>query len=168
MGKIKAMMPIAVLVILFQYPATAQVFTSLVNFAGSNGATPMYMTLIEANDGNLYGTTIAGGASSEGVLFQMTLNGQLKLVYSFCNRAHCSDGEQPYGGVIQGTDGNLYGTTAYGGFRFHPFGTVFETTLSGTLRFCTCSARVVLSGDIVPTDPCRLMHQLKDRMVNFT
>ena len=133
MGKIKAMMPIAVLVILFQYPATAQVFTSLVNFAGSNGATPMYMTLIEANDGNLYGTTIAGGASSEGVLFQMTLNGQLKLVYSFCNRAHCSDGRQPYGGVIQGTDGNLYGTTAYGGFRFHPFGTVFKTTLSGHL-----------------------------------
>jgi uncharacterized repeat protein (TIGR03803 family) len=133
MGKIKAMMPIAVLVILFQYPATAQVFTSLVNFAGSNGATPMYMTMIEANDGNLYGTTIAGGASSEGVLFQMTLNGQLKLVYSFCNRAHCSDGEQPYGGVIQGTDGNLYGTTAFGGYRFHPYGTVFNTTLSGHL-----------------------------------
>jgi uncharacterized repeat protein (TIGR03803 family) len=133
MGKITAMMPIAVLVILFQYPATAQVFTSLVNFAGSNGATPMYMTMIEANDGNLYGTTIAGGANSEGVLFQLTLSGQLKLVYSFCNRAHCSDGRQPYGGVIQGTDGNLYGTTAFGGYRFHPYGTVFKTTLSGHL-----------------------------------
>jgi uncharacterized repeat protein (TIGR03803 family) len=89
--------------------------------------------MIEANDGNLYGTTIAGGANDYGVLFQLTLSGQLKIVYSFCSRAHCSDGEQPYGGVIQGTDGNLYGTTAYGGFRFHPFGTVFKATLSGQL-----------------------------------
>ena len=120
MGKIKAMMPIAVLVILFQYPATAQVFTSLVNFAGSNGATPMYMTMIEANDGNLYGTTIAGGANSEGVLFQLTLSGQLKIVHSFCNGAGCPDGSQPYGGVIQATDGNLYGTTAFGGHSSNP------------------------------------------------
>ena len=133
MGKIKAMTLIVALVMLLHYPATAQVFTTLVNLNGANGATPMYMTMIEANDGNLYGTTIAGGANSEGVLFQMTLNGQLKIVYSFCSRAHCSDGEQPYGGVIQGTDGNLYGTTAYGGFRFHPFGTVFKATLSGQL-----------------------------------
>jgi uncharacterized repeat protein (TIGR03803 family) len=133
MGKIKAMTPIVALVMLLHYPATAQVFTSLVNLNGANGATPMYMTLIEANDGNLYGTTIAGGANDYGVIFQMTLSGQLKIVYSFCDRAHCTDGRQPYGGVIQGTDGNLYGTTAFGGYRFHPYGTVFKTTLSGHL-----------------------------------
>jgi uncharacterized repeat protein (TIGR03803 family) len=133
MGKIKAMTPIVALVMLLHHPTTAQVFTTLVNLNGANGATPMYMTMIEANDGNLYGTTIAGGANDYGVLFQLTLSGQLKIVYSFCSRAHCSDGEQPYGGVIQGTDGNLYGTTAYGGFRFHPFGTVFKATLSGQL-----------------------------------
>src|ERR1700686_4126295 len=104
MGKIKAITPIVVLAILFHYSATAQVFTTLVTLNGTNGATPMYMTMIEANDGNLYGTAVAGGANGEGVLFQMTLSGQLKIVHSFCNRAHCSDGMQPYGGVIQGTD----------------------------------------------------------------
>src|ERR1700677_262908 len=133
MGKITAMMPIAVIVILFQYPATAQVFTSLVNFAGSNGATPMYMTMIEANDGNLYGTTRARGVLRARVLFQLTLSGQLKIVHSFCNGAGCPDGSQPYGGVIQATDGNLYGTTAFGGHSSNPAGTIFRMTLAGKL-----------------------------------
>ena len=140
MSKIKAMTPIVALIMLLRYPATGQVFTTLATFTGSNGATPMYMTMIEANDGNLYGTTVTGGANGDGVLFQMTLSGQLKIVHSFCNRAHCTDGMQPYGGVIQGTDGNLYGTTAYGGLRFHPYGTVFKITLGGQFtvlhKFC--------------------------------
>jgi uncharacterized repeat protein (TIGR03803 family) len=154
MGKITAMMPIAVLVILFQYPATAQVFTSLVNFAGSNGATPMYMTMIEANDGNLYGTTIAGGANDYGVIFQMTLSGQLKIVHSFCNGAGCPDGSQPYGGVIQATDGNLYGTTAFGGHSSNPAGTIFRMTLAGKLtvlhKFCLNMTRGLCNDGSLP------------------
>lgn len=134
MGKMKAMTLVAALVMLLHYPATAQVFTKLVNLVGNNGATPMYMTMIEANDGNLYGTTIAGGANGEGVLFQMTLSGQMQIVHSFCNHSGCPDGSQPYGGVIQGTDGDLYGTTAYGGYHRHPVGTVFKATLGGQFK----------------------------------
>jgi uncharacterized repeat protein (TIGR03803 family) len=133
MGKIKALPPIVALMILLHYPATAQVFTTLVNLNGDNGATPMYMTMIEADDGNLYGTTVAGGANGFGVLFQMTLNGQIQILHSFCDSG-CPNGSQPYGGVVQGKDGHLYGTTALGGHRSHPDGTIFKTTLGGQFK----------------------------------
>src|SRR5271154_916993 len=133
MGKAKAMMPIVVLVILFEYLAHAQVFSTLVNFNGPNGATPLYMSMIEADDENLYGTTVAGGANGFGILFQMTLNGQIQILHSFCDSS-CPNGSQPYGGVVQGRDGRLYGTTAFGGYHSHPDGTIFKTTLGGQFK----------------------------------
>ena len=102
---------------------TAQTFTTLVSFDGPNGANSM-AGLIKATDGNFYGTTSEGGANSDGSVFRITPAGVLTTLYSFCSKSACSDGANPVGGLIQASDGNLYGTTE--------LGTVFKITLSGT------------------------------------
>jgi uncharacterized repeat protein (TIGR03803 family) len=85
--------------------------------------------VIQASDGNLYGTTEFGGPNDGGTVFSLTPSGALTTLYSFCSQAHCADGANPYAGVIQSGDGNLYGTTSYGGAD--GLGIVFQLTLSG-------------------------------------
>jgi uncharacterized repeat protein (TIGR03803 family) len=87
--------------------------------------------LIQALDGNLYGTTSKGGAHGGGIVFQITVAGTLTTLYSFCAQTNCSDGTVPWAGVIQGNDGNFYGTTQAGGAN--GYGTVFRITPTGTL-----------------------------------
>jgi uncharacterized repeat protein (TIGR03803 family) len=102
--------------------------TTLHRFDGGDGANPS-APLIQASDGNLYGTTYEGGAAEGGTAFKITLDGTFTLLHTFCT-GDCSDGGSPVAGLIQGTDGNLYGTTSSGG-EF--FGTVFEMTTDGTV-----------------------------------
>jgi uncharacterized repeat protein (TIGR03803 family) len=94
--------------------------------SGSNGEIP-YAGLIQGSDGNFYGTTYFGGANGLGTVFKVTPSGSETVLYSF---AGGSDGEHPYAGVIQGRDGNFYGTTYQGGTS--GYGTVFKLTPSGT------------------------------------
>ncbi len=101
------------------------VFTTLHQFAGSSGpdgCTPLAPLVVE-NDGNFYGTTNAGGMSfyEAGTIFKITPSGKLTLLHSFGN----SDGYLP-NGLILGTDGNFYGTTAAGGTN--GYGVVFKIT----------------------------------------
>ena len=110
----------------------AQTFKTLVNFDGTNGATPVYTSLIQGTDGDFYGTTIGGGANGSGTVFQITSGGTLTTLYSFCSQAKCTDGASPYGGLTPATDGNFYGTTFSGGAN-GDFGTVFKITRGGTL-----------------------------------
>ena len=106
----------------------------------TNGSVP-YASLIQATDGNFYGTTAAGGArtcaSGCGTVFKMTPSGKLKTLYSFCAQNNCSDGQAPYAALVQGTDGNFYGTTTGGGAKnvcgAGGCGTVFKITPSGKL-----------------------------------
>jgi uncharacterized repeat protein (TIGR03803 family) len=107
--------------------AAGQTFTTLVNFAGPNGKQPDYGTLVQGIDGNFYGTTALGGASSYGTVFLMTPDGGLKLLHSF-NQA---DGGRPNAGLIQTVSGLLYGTTRIGGANGR--GTIFQVTPGGTL-----------------------------------
>lgn len=113
--------------------------TVLHSFAGSDGAIP-FGELVQGSDGSLYGTTSAGGAHTDGTVFKITTAGVLTTLYSFCSRKLCADGYDPTSGLVEGNDGNLYGTTIYGG-AYEPKGTVFRITRAGVLTrlysFCT-------------------------------
>jgi uncharacterized repeat protein (TIGR03803 family) len=90
--------------------------------------------LIQASDGDLYGTTALGGPSSipgSGGVFKISLTGALTTIYDFCTQPNCPDGASPRDVLIQGTDGNFYGTTVGGGTANG--GTLFKLTSSGTL-----------------------------------
>jgi uncharacterized repeat protein (TIGR03803 family) len=108
-------------------------FTVLHLFNFADGFIPS--GLVQASNGNFYGTTARGGVVNEacptgpgcGTVFEMTPAGNLTTLYTF----HGDDGWNPYGGVVQGTDGNFYGTTACGGASNS--GTVFEITPGGQL-----------------------------------
>jgi uncharacterized repeat protein (TIGR03803 family) len=117
----------------------AQTFTSLHSFDGTDGSNP-YAGLVQATDGNQYGTTEYGGANGEGTVFKITPSGALTTLYSFCSQSNCTDGSIPQTVLVQGTDGNFYGATTYGGsdssctlFGFTGCGTIFKITPSGTL-----------------------------------
>src|ERR1700730_1133405 len=99
-------------------------FTELLNKAPGYTLGPLYL----ASDGNLYGTTFNGGSSGNGTVFRMTTAGAIKTIYNFT--AIGSDGSGPVGPLTQGKDGNLYGTTEYGG-GVNDWGTTFKLTLSG-------------------------------------
>ena len=91
--------------------------------------------LVEAANGDFFGTTMLGGAncapSGCGTVFKITPSGTLTTLYSFCSQSGCADGERPQAALIQGTDGNLYGTTYGGGASGG--GTVFKITPTGML-----------------------------------
>jgi uncharacterized repeat protein (TIGR03803 family) len=94
--------------------------------------------LLLATDGNFYGTTLKGGAHEGGRIFRVTPSGKLTNFYSFCAQADCADGGFPSGALMQGTDGNLYGTTTVGGPGCTEYdyecGTVFKITLQGEIN----------------------------------
>ena len=104
--------------------------TPLYSFGFSDGAFP-YAGLIQATNGNFYGTTSAGGTNGQGTVFGITQSGQLTTLYNFCSQSNCADGSLPYAGLIQASDGNLYGTTQDGGAS--GYGTTFGITLDGQL-----------------------------------
>jgi uncharacterized repeat protein (TIGR03803 family) len=101
--------------------------TTLHTFTGSDGFAP-FAGLIQATDGNLYGTTYEGGAGFAGTVFKITPGGTLTTLYGF---DYTGGGAAPYCVLVQGTDGNFYGTTAGGGPN--NYGTVFKITPGGTL-----------------------------------
>jgi len=108
--------------------AQAQTVTILHSFNNTDGSDP-YAGLVQATNGNLYGTTIEGGANFQGTVFKITPSGTLTTVHSFAG--YPSDGTTPYAALIEATNGNLYGTTIEGGSE--GAGTVFKMTLNGTL-----------------------------------
>jgi uncharacterized repeat protein (TIGR03803 family) len=104
-------------------------FTTLYSFSGgSDGAVPI-SGLIQGVDGNFYGTTYLGGADGLGTIFKITSSGALTTLYSFTGG---SDGANPWGGLVQANDGNLYGTSQAGGT--YGFGTVFQIAPTGPLN----------------------------------
>ena len=121
----------------------AQTLATLHSFDYTDGDKPQ-AGLVQGADGNLYGTTTLGGAhtngvalSGQGTVFKITPSGTLTTLYSFCSQNGCTDGANPSAALVQGTDGNLYGTTQGGGANVNDCGfgcgTVFKITASGTL-----------------------------------
>jgi uncharacterized repeat protein (TIGR03803 family) len=127
--------------VVFKVTPTGQ-FTVLHNFCSKAGCADgqnSYAGLIQATDGNLYGTTLAGGTQGHGTVFKITKGGALSTLYSFCSQSGCADGEFPQTGLVQASNGNLYGATILGGA--YGSGTIFELTLSGALTtlYSACS-----------------------------
>jgi len=118
----------------------AQTFTTLHSFGSTDGANS-HGALVQATDGNFYGTTYAGGANDFGTVFKVNTTGAVTTLYSFCAKTGCTDGSGPAAPLIQAINGNLYGTTYIGGAN--GYGTVFQITTSGTLTtlysFCAQS-----------------------------
>jgi uncharacterized repeat protein (TIGR03803 family) len=103
-----------------------------------------YAGLVQGADGNFYGTTSEGGTNGDGTIYKVTPRGRLTTLYNFCSQPSCSDGGSPYGGLIQATDGNFYGATAFGGnsnCSGSGCGTIFKITSTGTFAtfytFCS-------------------------------
>jgi uncharacterized repeat protein (TIGR03803 family) len=100
--------------------------------------------LVQATNGDFYGTNFEGGANGGGTVFRITPDGMLTTLYSFCAKSGCADGSNPSARLVETTNGDLYGTTAYGGATCAGAGgcgTVFKITPSGTLTtlysFCS-------------------------------
>jgi uncharacterized repeat protein (TIGR03803 family) len=128
--------------------------TTLYNFCRTfaharcpSGSEPTGNLIIDGN-GNLYGTTYLGGLSKDalcgwmgcGTVFEVTPDGQERVLYSFCKRAGCDDGanndnflmstfSRTAGGLVMDSSGDLYGTTVLGGA--HYYGTVFKLNPHG-------------------------------------
>jgi uncharacterized repeat protein (TIGR03803 family) len=103
------------------------------------------LILMQASDGNLYGTTSYGGTNAQGTVFKITTSGTFTNLYTFCSLTNCADGTGPTS-LIEGPDGDFYGTTFGGGTGLADCGglacgTIFKLTRSGTLTtlydFCT-------------------------------
>ena len=95
--------------------------------------------LIQASDGNFYGTTFWGGSQDSGTVFKITSSGSLTTLHSFCSLAKCADGANPHAALMIGSDGNFYGTTSGAGTG--NAGGVFKLTPTGafTALYSFCS-----------------------------
>ena len=102
--------------------------TVLHNFKGgtTDGAVPS-AGLIRDSAGDLYGTTLYGGASNKGVVFKLALTGKETVLHSF--KGAPTDGENPASRLIRDSSGNFYGTTQAGGASNN--GVVFKLALTG-------------------------------------
>jgi uncharacterized repeat protein (TIGR03803 family) len=93
---------------------TGGTLTALYSFAGApaDGALPL-AALTLGKDGNFYGTTSNGGTNMQGIVFKITPTGTETLIYTFGTNA--DDGKGSYEPLIEGLDGNFYGTGIQGG-----------------------------------------------------
>ena len=108
----------------------AGALTTLVSFDNTTDGLYPVAALVQGSDGNFYGMTEGdgnGGTFSNGTVFKMTPAGALTNLVTFTG----SNGSNPLGALVQGSDGNFYGTTANGGSAI--YGTVFKMTPAGVL-----------------------------------
>jgi uncharacterized repeat protein (TIGR03803 family) len=113
--------------------STNGALTGLYSFTGGNDGANPQGGLVQGSDAYFYGTTYGGGTYGNGTVFQISTNGVLTSLYSFTGT---NDGAYPTAGLVQGSDGDFYGTTS--GFDIstgsgYGNGTVFKISSSGAL-----------------------------------
>ncbi len=111
----------------FDPAAATNAYNDLHDFAGTDGSYPDGNDLIQAQDSKLYGMTYDGGANNEGVVFSFDPAGN---TYTDLHDFDDSDGEFPYGSLLQMPDGTLYGTTYDGGTAYD--GVLFSYNISAS------------------------------------
>jgi len=131
--------------------ADAQTFTSLVDFDGTNGDAPLYMSLIQGADGDYYGTTAYGG-NGGGTVFRIGQDGTMTVLYNFCQES-CIDGNYPSAGLVLAMNGKFYGTTYAGGNDNG--GVVFRITSAGAFMdlYSFCFNEKCINSPASPQDP---------------
>jgi len=131
-------------------PSVATIHTE----TGTNGDTGTYSSVIEGTDGNFYGTSSNGGVNSYGSIFKVTSAGVFTTLYSFCSQSLCADGQYPQP-LVQGTDGNFYGTASNGGNQSSngSSGTIFRISPAGafSLLYSFCAAGGACVGGSEPS-----------------
>jgi uncharacterized repeat protein (TIGR03803 family) len=120
---------LAVLAVAMAMASPAQTFTVIKSFSLTTGGAPVAPP-VEGFDGNLYGTTSAYGANSQGMVYKLNVAGKLTTLYSSCTTGGslCPDGAGPSAGLAV-VGGTLYGTTTYAGA--YGWGEVFKITPKG-------------------------------------
>jgi len=114
--------------VIFQYDPFTNIYTDKIDLTIANGYYP-YGSLMQANDGKLYGMTYQGGANGVGVIFQYD---PLANIYTKKIDLSSANGSQPYGSLMQASDGKLYGMTYLGGannagviFQYDPLANIY-------------------------------------------
>ena len=97
--------------VIFSFDPSSSTYTKLKDFDNTNGANP-YGSLMQASDGKLYGMTYQGGSSGDGVIFSFDPSSS---TYTKLKDFDGTNGANPYGSLMQASDGKLYGMTTSGG-----------------------------------------------------
>ncbi|MEP7141573.1 MAG: choice-of-anchor tandem repeat GloVer-containing protein [Ferruginibacter sp.] len=97
--------------VIFSYDPSTSVYNKILDFDNTDARSPSG-SLIQANDGKLYGVTSTGGISNRGVIFSFDLS---SAIYTKVKDFVSSEGFYPFGGLIHSADGKLYGMTSQGG-----------------------------------------------------
>jgi len=129
---LRLIIPVILLVLAGRtFNVNAQTETNLYSFVGSpaDGNYPE-AGLVQGSDGSFYGTTVGGGMNNVGTVFRISPGGTYTNLHSFVGPPN--DGGFPYAALVQGSDGNFYGTTAGVGTYGNGTGTVFRISPSGS------------------------------------
>lgn len=140
--------------VLFQYDPTTSIYSKKLDFSGFlNGSSP-HGSLIQGSDGKLYGMTSGGGINNLGVLFQY--DPATSIYTKKLDFAGTTNGNYPYGSLIQANDGKLYGMTSAGGINF--MGVLFQYDLATS----TCTKKLDFSGVTNGSKPNGSLMQASD------
>jgi uncharacterized repeat protein (TIGR03803 family) len=119
---------------------TATIFHTFYQISGQSNVDGMSPNpIIEASDGNFYGSTINGGAGDLGTIFKITPAGTFTVIFTFSHKYNPDGTENslPYGAdpgpLVEGSDGYLYGTTQFGGPVGSDYGTIFKVSKTGAM-----------------------------------
>jgi uncharacterized repeat protein (TIGR03803 family) len=112
----------------YQLTASGSVNT-LYSFTGGNDGAYPYAAVVMGSDGNFYGTAEANGGNDDGEIYQITTSGSLTPLYGFTGS---TDGGQPYAALVAGTDGLLYGTAFHGGANGE--GSLYSISTTGSFN----------------------------------
>jgi uncharacterized repeat protein (TIGR03803 family) len=130
--------------IIFRMSKDGSAFTVLRHFLSTGDCRNPQSELLEASDGSLYGTAYSGGGFARGGVFRINKDGSGYAIVSGLNFGGTEAPSQPIGGLIEGPDGFLYGTSELGGATTN--GTIFKLSKDGTSRLVLKSLGIVAGG----------------------